>query len=80
MPVKFKVSDEFIAWAQSLSGMLTTVQKRFGGAAEMLENPGWEEGKTMYALALVASLREDLRKVHLEMECHVEDKYGKTTR
>lgn len=73
---KYHVSDAFIRWAQSLSGMLTTIRAENGSAAEMLEHPQWDEGKTQLALALVASLNQELSVLHAEIACHVKEKYG----
>jgi len=74
---KFPASDEFIVWAQSLSGMLTKMTSQYGGIAEMVENRAWDEGKTMYALHLLQSLRTHLAKVESELLTHVEEKVGK---
>ena len=46
-------SDEFMVWAESLSGMLTSLRASYGTAEEMLEHCDWNEGKTEYLLQLV---------------------------
>ena len=76
MPARFPASDEFVAWAQSLSGMLTTIRTKFGSVADMVEHPAWDEGRTRYALALVKSLHDHLGKIDQELSEHVQDKYG----
>ena len=76
MTKKYLASDEFIAWAQSLSGMLTKIRTTYGGAAEMIESPHWNESKTSLALALVASLKREIAELHAEMDCHVKEKLG----
>ena len=50
----FPASDDFIAWAQSLSGLLTKMRTEFGSMGEMIESPGWDEGRTHYALSRMA--------------------------
>jgi hypothetical protein len=77
MAKDFPASDEFVAWAQGLSGMLTDIRVRFGSIAEMVEHPAWDEGKTQYALSLVKSLRDHLSRLDEELTTHVRDKYGK---
>lgn len=76
MPRRFPASDEFIVWAQSLSGMLTTMNTTYGGIAEMVEHPDWDEGKTQYALSLIKSLHVHLERIDLELTNHVREKYG----
>jgi hypothetical protein len=80
MPRKFAASDEFIAWAQSLSGMLTKLRTEYGSIAEMVEHPAWDEGKTEYAMSLVKSLRKHLSKMDTELSSHVEEKFSKKQR
>ena len=72
----FAASDEFIAWAQSLSGLLTTMRTEYGSMPEMVESPEWDEGRTMLALSLVKSLSTHLAKIEKEFASHVNDKYG----
>ena len=57
---KYAASDEFIVWAQSLSGMLTKMKTEYGTIAEMVEHSAWDEGRTHYALALIQSLHGQL--------------------
>lgn len=76
MARKFTASDEFIVWAQSLSGMLTTIRTKYGGAAEMVERADWDESKTTYALALVKSLHKHVAQVDSELTTHVHEKFG----
>lgn len=71
----FLVSAEFIEWAGSLAGLFTKVKTEFGGVSEMLEAPGWDEGKTQYALALVSSLRQTIESLDQEMRSHVAGKH-----
>ena len=77
---KFAASDEFIIWAQSLSGMLTKIKTQYGGIAEMVEHPAWDEGKTNYALSLITSLRKHVDQVEEELAVHVKEKFGQEPR
>jgi hypothetical protein len=76
MTGQYPASDEFIAWGQSLSGMLTHIRTHFGCVAEMVEHSTWDEEKTHYALGLVKSLHEHLARIDEELTTHVKDKYG----
>lgn len=76
MPQKFSASDNFIVWAQSLSGMLTTIRSEYGSVGEMLEHAAWDEGRTQYALTLIKSLHKHLDQIDEEMTIHVNEKYG----
>jgi hypothetical protein len=68
------VSDEFIVWAESLSGMLTSLRTSYGSTEEMLEHSDWNEGRTEYLLQLVQCLHSDLRRLDEEMSEHVKAK------
>lgn len=72
----FSASDDFIGWAQSLSGLLTTIRTEYGSMPEMVENSRWDEGRTHLALSLVKSLRAQLIKIEKELAQHVIEKYG----
>ena len=74
---KFPASDEFIAWAQSLSGMLTKLRTEYGSVAEMVEHPAWDEGRTQYALSLIKSLHNHMAQIDAELSRHVKEKFGK---
>ena len=76
MKQRFTASDEFIAWAQSLSGMLTKIKTEYGSAAEMAERPDWDNAKTDFALNLLRSLRVNLSKVEKELSDHAKGKFG----
>ena len=76
MSQKFIASDEFVIWAQSLSGMLTRIRSEYGSVAEMVEHPAWDEAKTHYSLSLIKSLCEHLTQIDEELTEHVQDKYG----
>lgn len=76
----FSASDEFVAWAQSLGGMLTKMRTQYGSMAEMVESPEWDEGRTERALALIKSLCSQLAKIEEELTIHVNDKYGQDPR
>lgn len=80
MAKKFVASDKFIAWASSLSGMLTSIKTEYGGIAEMVESAQWDEGKTEYAIALLDGLRREVADMHKELESHVAEKFGKDGR
>jgi hypothetical protein len=43
---RFSASDEFVVWAQGLSGTLTKMKTRYGNIADMVEHRKWNEGKT----------------------------------
>ncbi len=47
-------SDELIRTIASLSGALTRIRNKYGNAAQMLEDPRWDEGKTGVAISLLA--------------------------
>jgi len=72
----FPASDEFIVWAQSLSGMLTKIRTEFGSMPEMVESTEWDEGRTQYALALLKSLNKHLSETTEELAIHVAEKFG----
>ena len=74
---KFVASDEFVVWAQSLSGMLTTMRTQYGSMAEMVEHRDWDEGKTQYAMVLIRSLHKHIAQIDRELSHHVEEKFGK---
>ncbi len=80
MTRKYKASDDFIAWAQSLSGMLTKIRTEFGSVSAMIEHPEWDESKTDNALFLIKSLRAHLSKIDRELSSHVQEKFGKDSR
>jgi hypothetical protein len=80
MAKNFPASDEFIAWAQSLSGMLTNIRTEYGGIAEMVEHPAWDEAKTQFAVALIKSLHSHLAQIDAELTNHVQEKFGKGPR
>jgi hypothetical protein len=73
---RYPASDEFIVWAQSLSGMLTKMRTEYGSVAEMVEGPDWDEAKTDLALKLLKTLRTNLVKVEKELANHVNGKFG----
>jgi hypothetical protein len=77
MTKKFAASDEFIVWAQSLSGMMTKIKTQYGSIADMVENSSWDEGKTPIALSLVKSLHRHVREIDKELSRHVSEKLGK---
>lgn len=77
MARKHTASEEFVVWAQSLSGMLTTLRNHYGTTEEMLEHHDWDEGKSEYLLQLVQCLHSDLRKLDEEMSEHVKAKNRK---
>jgi transcription termination factor NusB len=70
-------SEEFVVWAQSLSGMLTMFRTSYGSIEEMLEHSDWDEGKTEYLLQLVQGLHSDLKKLDKEISDHVKTKNRK---
>lgn len=76
MSTAYPDSDAFIAWAQSLSAMITRIRTAHGSAAEMLESPGWNDGKTALALSLVSGLKKEVTALHKEMRDHVQEKFG----
>lgn len=78
--MRFSASDEFMAWATSLSGMFTKIRTEYGSVAEMVESPEWDEGRTERALILIKSLHTQLAKIEKELTIHVNQKYGKNDR
>lgn len=76
MGKSYPASDEFIVWAQSLSGMLTEMRTKYGGIAEMVERSDWDGAKTDLALKLLKTLRTNLTKVEKELANHVSGKFG----
>ncbi len=77
---RFPVSDQLIQWAQSLSGMLTTIKVQYGDISEMVEHPEWDESQTGYALSLLKSLRIHLSQLEEELTIHVEEKISQNPR
>jgi len=73
---RFPASEEFIVWAQSLSGMLTRIRTEYGDVGQMLAHPDGGEGKTQCAFQLVRSLHEHLGEISAEMTSHVSGKFG----
>jgi transcription termination factor NusB len=73
---KFVASDECVAWAESLSGMLTKIKTTYGGIGEMVESPEWNESKTVYFLQLLKGLRRQLATIDKELSEHVKGKGG----
>jgi hypothetical protein len=76
MAKRYPVSDEFIVWAQSLSGMLTKMRTEYGSISEMVERSDWDGSKTDLALKLLKTLRTNLTKVEKELTSHVDGKFG----
>jgi hypothetical protein len=76
MSKRYPASDEFIVWAQSLSGMLTKMRTEYGSVSEMVERSDWDEAKTDLALKLLKTLRTNLTKVEKELANHVNGKFG----
>jgi len=68
------VSDEFLAWAESLAGLLTTLETKHGGASAMIESRGWDQGRTQYATALISDLIVHLERIRTEMVSHADEK------
>lgn len=77
---RFSASDEFIAWAQGVSGMLTSIRTRFGSVSDMVEHPNWDESSTRYVMSLIGSLRSHLADIDEELSNHVREKFGKEPR
>jgi len=69
----YPVSDEFITWAESLAGLLTKLETKYGGMAAMLENAGWDQGRTQHANNLVADLALHLERIRKEMVSHANE-------
>jgi hypothetical protein len=67
----FSVSDEFIQWAEGLSGLVAQIDVEYGGVAEMVENPKWDSSRSKYAAALLEGLRKDVARVAKELKSHV---------
>jgi hypothetical protein len=67
------ISDEFIQWAESLSGFVAQIDLEYGGVAEMVEHPQWDSARNQYAVALLEGLRKDVGKLAKELKVHVND-------
>lgn len=76
MSKRFAASDEFISWAQGLSGMLTTIRTKYGSTDRMIQRSDWDEGKTGLALNVLRSLRTNISKLEKEFAHHVSGKFG----
>ena len=76
MDGKFTASDEFIASAQSLSGMATRIRTQYGSIGEMVESASWDEGKTGVALSMIKALEKEVRTINKELARHVTEKFG----
>lgn len=76
MTRRYPASDEYVIWAQSLSGMLTKIKTTYGGIGEMVEHRDWDEGKTQYFLQLVKGLHRHLKSIDKELSDHVAGKAG----
>ena len=76
MSQRFPASDEYVVWAQSLSGMLTKIKTSYGSVSEMVESVEWDEAKTQYFQQLIKSLHRHLAKVDKELTDHVSGKSG----
>jgi hypothetical protein len=76
LPQRFPASDEYVVWAQSLSGMLTKLKTAYGSISEMVEHPEWDEGKTLHFLQLIKGLNRHLSAVDKELSEHVKGKGG----
>lgn len=71
---RFEASDAFIRWAESVSGMLTTIKTKYGGVAKMLGDPLWDDSKSQYARKLVSALRDHISRISAEMHEHEQGK------
>jgi hypothetical protein len=69
----YPVSDEFITWAESLAGLLTKLETKYGGVHVMLEDAGWDQGRTQHAASLVADLAMHLERIRKEMVAHANE-------
>lgn len=76
MKKRYAASDEFIVWAQSLSGMLTKIRTEYGTISKMVERPDWDASKTDLTLRLLTTLRTNLTRVEKELADHVNGKFG----
>lgn len=76
MSTPYPDSDNFLAWAQSLSGMITRIRTSHGSVAQLLESPGWNDSKTALALTMISGLKKEITALHKEMKDHVQEKFG----
>ena len=72
----YPASEELIVWAQSLSGMLTKIETRYCGIAEMVESHEWDDNATLYFQQLIRGLKRHIETMEQELEDHVSEKYG----
>jgi hypothetical protein len=70
---RYSVSDEFVAWTESLAGGLTSLEKKHGSVASMIEDPKWDQGRTQYATDLISDLIVHLERIRREMVSHANE-------
>lgn len=71
---QFPVSDEVVPLLESLTGVLTLIETKYGGVSSMVESVGWDEAKTDYSARLVKVLRGRVAKLETEFRTHVQNK------
>ncbi len=71
---KYSASDEVIARLQSVSGLLTTIKTKYGGAGQMVERPDCDDARTDFALNMLRSLKANISKVEKELAERVKGK------
>jgi hypothetical protein len=72
--VAFSASDEVIPWVESITGLLTLIDTKYGGLSEMLESPAWDESKTDYTMRLVKALSKRVARLEKEFLDHAQNK------
>lgn len=72
MSAKYPASDEFIAWAESLSGMLTKISTTYGDGANLVEHKNWDQNRTIYFQQLIHSVSRSLETLNEELRDHVQ--------
>ena len=72
---RFPLSDEFIAWASSLSAYCTTIKVEYGGIENLVQDPEWDRDKTVLAMTLLKGLKASVAKLEKELRDDVENTY-----
>jgi hypothetical protein len=67
----YSASDDVLQWLESISGLVTYIQSKYGGVLKLIENSKWDESKNQYALALVLALKREIALLEKEFKIHV---------
>lgn len=70
----YAASSEIVPLLESLTGMLSLIETKYGGVGQMIEGPEWDESKTDYSYRLVRTLRSRIATLEREFHEHVDQK------